>query len=311
MGQEEDRTVMANPAALEAAANATKAKTIPSLVQYSGKDTGKRYILGEEDKLKAGITVGRSVNVGVTIDDPSVSREHASITQDGDDVFIEDLGSSNGTFHGENKIEGKVRLSDQDVIRLGTVSLKFYASGNIDGVIHDTIYQKATKDVGTGIYNKQYLLEAIDSEFKRSTVQDRPLSVIYFDLDHFKRVNDTYGHNAGDLVLKETADVVSGVVRKNDIFCRFGGEEFIVVLPDTDLKEAADMGERLRAAVEDHTFVFEAEVDGAKQTVNHKQTTSVGVAERDASMTAPKTLLEAADQKLYSSKEGGRNRVTV
>ena len=180
---------------------------------------------------------------------------------------------------------------------------KYFAQGNVENVFHDKIYRMATIDGGTQTFNKQYLLESLDSEFKFSKSYGRPLSVIYFDLDHFKKVNDTYGHNAGDFILSELSTLVKSIVRKDDIFCRFGGEEFVILLPNTDARTAYDSAERIRNAVESH--VFNTEGHSLKQTV------SLGVSQLQASMNTPKDFLEDADKKLYQSKQNGRNQVTI
>ena len=161
----------------------------------------------------------------------------------------------------------------------------------------------ATIDGGTQTFNKQYLLESLDSEFQFSKTYGRPLSVIYFDLDHFKKVNDTYGHNAGDFILSELSKLVKSIVRKDDIFCRFGGEEFVILLPNTDARTAYDSAERIRKTVEEN--IFNTEGHSLKQTV------SLGVSQLQPSMNTPKDFLEDADKKLYQSKQNGRNQVTI
>ena len=139
--------------------------------------------------------------------------------------------------------------------------------------------------------------------FQFSKTYGRPLSVIYFDLDHFKKVNDTYGHNAGDFILSELSKLVKSIVRKDDIFCRFGGEEFVILLPNTDARTAYDSAERIRKTVEEN--VFNTEGHSLKQTV------SLGVSQLQPSMNTPKDFLEDADKKLYQSKQNGRNQVTI
>ena len=127
--------------------------------------------------------------------------------------------------------------------------------------------------------------------------------MIYFDLDFFKKVNDTYGHNAGDFILKEISNLVKTNIRKDDIFCRYGGEEFVILLPNTDARTAYELAERIRSSMEGETFTFNG--------IDIKQTISLGVSQLDASMNDPKDLLDNADQKLYRSKQNGRNQVTI
>ena len=276
------------------------------LVQYSGAKLGRRYPLTEAQTV-----VGRSPNVEIAIDDNSVSRQHARFTQQGEQVAVEDLVSRNGTYLNDTRIAKSTLLKDGDIIRLGTVLLKFFAHDNVDNIIHDKIYKLATIDDGTQIFNKQYLLDALEGEFKFSRSYGRELALIYYDLDHFKAVNDTYGHNAGDVVLRESAQLVKTAVRKDDTLGRFGGEEFVIILPNTESQTAAELAERIRQRHEGFVFNLEVDKDGAKRRVAHRQTISMGIASLKPEMQTIKDLLGAADAKLYRSKQTGRNRVTV
>lgn len=276
------------------------------LVQYSGSRLGKRYPLVESPMV-----VGRSPTVQIVINEASVSRSHARFLLQGDNVVVEDMGSSNGTFVNDSKTEGGVQLKDGDIVRLGTVLLKYFAHDNVDSVMHDKIYRMATIDAGTQIFNKQYLMDALESEFKFSKTYTRELSIIYYDLDHFKPVNDNYGHNAGDFILRESCALVKAAVRKEDILGRYGGEEFVIILPNTDGRTAVELAERIRHKHETHPFLIEFEEKGAKKRVNHRQTISLGVQQLKSTLTSVKEFLEAADKKLYNSKHTGRNRVTA
>jgi diguanylate cyclase (GGDEF)-like protein len=153
------------------------------------------------------------------------------------------------------------------------------------------------------VFNKGYLLESLDASFAQSRVQGKPCSVIYFDLDFFKKVNDTHGHSCGDFILREAAQLAKSCMRSEDVVGRYGGEEFVVVLSDCDVRLAAALAERLRKAMESHDFVY-----GGKSL---KQTVSIGVSEIRSDFASPRELLDNADQKLYQSKHSGRNRVTV
>jgi diguanylate cyclase (GGDEF)-like protein len=277
------------------------------LVQYSGAKLGKRYPLTESTTV-----VGRSPTVQIVISEASVSRQHARYVLVGDNVLVEDLGSSNGTYVNDVRTEGQVTLRDGDIVRLGTILLKFFAHDNVDSIMHDKIYRMATIDAGTQIFNKQYLLDALESEFKFSKTYDRELSIIYYDLDHFKPVNDNYGHNAGDFILRESAALVKSAVRKDDILGRFGGEEFVIILPNTDGRVAAELAERIRQKHELHAFVIDCvDAGGAKKKVSHRQTVSMGVMQLKPGVATPKDLLEEADKRLYNSKQTGRNKVTI
>ena len=300
----DDETIIANPGEMSILQQPTQRRN-SCLVQYSGTQLGKRYPLDADS-----IIVGRSPHSDIWLDDPSVSRRHSSFSVQNESVTIDDLGSSNGTFINDRKIDTPTLLKDQDMIRLGTILFKFFATENIDGIIHDKIYRMATIDAGTAVFNKKYLLETIKSEFKHAQAYKVNLAIIYYDLDHFKRVNDTYGHAAGDQVLKEGSEVIKSALRKDDILCRFGGEEFVVILPNTNIKKAAELAERIRLAIENHIFNLEIDAKNAKKIIQHRQTISLGVSEVTPDMVSESDLLDSADKKLYQSKQTGRNKTT-
>jgi two-component system cell cycle response regulator len=163
----------------------------------------------------------------------------------------------------------------------------------------------AVTDALTGLHNRRYLDNHLTVLFNRSVQRGRPLSVLITDIDRFKLVNDVYGHDAGDQVLKEFAARVRSTVRGADLACRFGGEEFVVVMPDTTAEVAAAVAERLRLAVESTPF----ELRGTGQTLNI--TASFGISSRLSTVLASDELLKQADKALYDAKNGGRNRVVA
>jgi diguanylate cyclase (GGDEF)-like protein len=291
----DEKTIIADPGS--SIFNPPK-KSAACLVQYSGTNLGKRYILNQKEMV-----VGRAPTVEIVVNEQSVSRNHAQCLQQGEEIYVADLGSSNGTYVNDKKITTRQILRDGDIIRLGNIVFKFFAQGNIENVFHDKIYRMATIDVGTNIFNKKYLIEALETEVKSSRAYGRPLSVIYFDLDFFKKVNDTYGHSVGDGILRDSSTLVKAIIRKDDIFCRYGGEEFVILLPATEAKTAYELAERIRGSFEAHKF----EIQGH----SIRQTLSIGVSQLNSRMTKAESLLEDADKKLYQSKTGGRNRVTI
>lgn len=268
------------------------------LVQYSGGSLGRRYYLDPP-----GATLGRSHEATVMLLHESVSREHARCTISANQVEVEDLGSANGTYVNEVRVHQRAALCDGDLLRLGPLHFKFFSRDSIENLFHDELYRRATVDPGTDIYNKRYLLDTLEAEFQSSRVRGRPLSAIFFDLDLFKHVNDAHGHAAGDHVLRECARVTRACLRKDDTFGRYGGEEFVILLPDTALAAAAELAERIRLALQTHPFWFEGKPIS--------QTVSLGVSQMQPEFETHEALLADADRKLYQSKRGGRNRVTV
>ncbi len=301
----DDKTIIAEPGPFSILGNGPK-KMQACLVQYSGSGMGKRHLLQDKE-----VSIGRLTSASIFLNEASVSRDHARFYLSETSVEVADMGSANGTYINDERIQGRVSLKDGDIIRLGTILLKFFDNNNLDGIVQDKIYRMATVDVLTQVFNRQYLMDALASEFRIARAYKSPLSIIYYDLDHFKRVNDKYSHACGDVVLKETANIIKKVVRKDDVLGRVGGEEFVIVLPKTDGETAVELAERIRKAVEGHVFHLEYEKGAESQTVDHQQTVSLGVAQLTPAMTEPDNLLAAADRKLYTSKETGRNKVTV
>jgi len=273
----------------------------PCLIIIRGKPQGQRHFLTRDEMI-----IGRDPSAEVCIADEAASRKHAKVTTKGESVLLTDLGSANGTFLNETRLRPSdpVRLVKEDMIRIGNSIFKFLPAGELEIIFYGNLGAAAHTDALTRVYNRGYLLEALDAEFKRATALHTDLSLIFLDLDHFKSVNDTFGHEAGDCVLKEIAEFIHGqLLRPRDIFARYGGEEFVILLPGETVKHTATLAERIRAAVEAHAFVYE----GRRIPV----TCSMGVATLLPEIESPSTLLKAADKAGYASKQNGRNRVTI
>lgn len=271
------------------------------LIIIRGSPQGHRFFLNQDSMI-----MGRDPAVELSVNDQGISRKHAKIDKKDGKVFITDMGSSNGTLVNDKKLEANStrELAKEDMIKVGSTILKFLPAGELEILFYGNLGSAAHQDALTKIYNKRYLTEALDAEFKRAKALHHDFSIVFFDLDHFKKVNDTYGHDAGDYVLKEFAQLVrSGHLRPKDVFARYGGEEFVVLLSNTNSKDAADIAERIRSAVHSHAFVYE----GKRLPV----TTSLGVAELHTGIESPQTLLKAADAALYEAKKTGRNKVVV
>jgi diguanylate cyclase (GGDEF)-like protein/PAS domain S-box-containing protein len=168
--------------------------------------------------------------------------------------------------------------------------------------LREALRTQSIKDPLTGLYNRRYLTEMLDREIRRAVRAEQPLGVLMIDLDHFKKFNDTYGHDAGDTVLRETALVLSKSIRIEDMVCRYGGEEFVIILPTADLNAARGRAERIRAKMRQLAVLHQGQSLGMI-------TISVGVAALPLHGTDPKQLLEAADAALYRAKREGRDRV--
>jgi diguanylate cyclase (GGDEF)-like protein len=266
-----------------------------SVIVIYGPELGKRLQLGT-----APFEIGRSARCDLPIDQESVSRHHARITFDGKDYWIQDLGSTNGTFVGDVAVQ-KQKLCDGEQVRIGRSILKFMTGENVEVQYHEEIYRLMTVDGLTQIYNRRYFNEALEREMNRSQRYQRNLSLIMFDIDFFKRVNDTFGHLAGDHLLRHIASIVKPRLRRDDILARTGGEEFAVILPEIAIEGARTTAEKIRRIVETSQLVYE------RQTM--RCTVSLGVAGLRADLATPEDFYKAADALMYQAKQAGRNQV--
>jgi diguanylate cyclase (GGDEF)-like protein len=257
---------------------------------------GKKYVLDDEE-----FTIGRDVTNSIVVDLDNVSRSHAKITTRQGRTYVQDLGSTNGTYLNDEEVLEETPLRSGDLVKVGGSIFKFLSGGDIETLYHEEIYQLTITDGLTQISNKRYLLEFLEREMGRCHRYNRALSLIMFDIDHFKNINDTNGHIAGDYVLRELAVLIKQRIRKEECFARFGGEEFAIVIPESGPENARRFAEKLRKLVEDHRYVFEAR--------EMRTTISIGVADMTREMTEPNLFMKAADAKLYQAKKEGRNRV--
>jgi diguanylate cyclase (GGDEF)-like protein len=267
------------------------------IVVIYGAELGRKYAIEGRE-----MTIGRATVNDICVSQDSVSRTHATIMVDEHGVKIRDNVSTNGTYVNDHKIH-EVYLKDGDLIKVGRSIFKFLTGDNIESSYHEEIYRLSTVDGLTQIFNKRYFIETLERELSRARRYDRPLALMMFDIDHFKKCNDTYGHRAGDHVLRHMADLVRQRARKVDVIARYGGEEFAVVLPEIDLAGAAQFGESLRKMVEEEEFVFE----GRRIPL----AVSVGVADLDPAIASADDLIKKADARLYRAKQSGRNRVVA
>lgn len=269
------------------------------LTVLSGNATGTIFKLSRGPNV-----IGRASDAALQILDDGVSRHHARIQNDGALVVLEDLGSRNGTYLNGQRITEPMRLSEGDKIQLGRATvMRFAYHDELDESFHEQLMSSALRDPLTKLFNKRYLLERLESELKFSRRHQTALSVLMLDIDHFKKINDTYGHLMGDAVLVQLAAALTKAVRNEDVVARFGGEEMAVVLRAIPLDVALTLAERLRKLVE----TTEVEHQGRTLAV----TASVGVAGYPAiNAETVEQLLEAADQALYRAKHAGRNRVS-
>jgi diguanylate cyclase (GGDEF)-like protein len=265
------------------------------LVVLQGQRLGQRIDVGDQP-----LVIGRAPECEFQIMERSVSRQHSKIWREPSGYRVKDLDSMNKTFLNDQPII-EAELKDGDHITIGSCVLKFMDRFSVEARYHEEIYQLATVDPLTDLYNRRQFLELLEKELARAANHRRPLALLIIDIDHFKAINDRYGHPAGDGVLKRVARTVSAHAREEFIIARIGGEEFAAVLPEHTVVQAAEFAERLRQAIADHDMA----ADGGPNRV----TVSIGAAAWLAGMMGSSDLLRAADEQLYRAKQEGRNSV--
>ncbi|MCC7386762.1 MAG: GGDEF domain-containing protein [Deltaproteobacteria bacterium] len=264
------------------------------LVMIYGPNLGRRYPI-ESDELK----IGRGADNDMVIDLDNVSRVHARVVKRDDGIYVEDMGSTNGSYVNDLEVKHD-RLRNGDLVKIGGAILKFIQGGNIEALYYEEIYRMTILDGLTQIHNKRYFLEFLDREMARCSRYDRPLSLVMFDVDHFKKLNDGFGHLAGDFVLKRLAELIAKHVRKEELFSRYGGEEFAIIMPETTGKKAGIFCEKIRRMIETTPFTYENK--------EMKVSISLGLATMGKHRETL-AFIKAADEMLYLAKANGRNRV--
>jgi diguanylate cyclase (GGDEF)-like protein len=270
-----------------------------------GNPIGELLTLGP-----SGLSLGRAPDNLVRLHEPEVSRYHARIelvSQKGvpSMVLLSDLNSTNGTFVNGVQVQpgnGPTSLRSGDVIRMGTHAFKLKHLDDLEKNYHETVLAQATVDPLTQLSNRVSVLTFLEKHTDLARRYRRPLAIVLCDLDHFKEINDRHGHAAGDLALRHFAAVGTNRLRASDLMGRIGGEEFLVVLPETSGREALTAAEGLRAALEAEPMPLEA---GEALRV----TSCFGVVAYTAGDVDGGALLARADMALYRAKALGRNRV--
>ena len=250
------------------------------------------------------VLLGRHPPEGIAVNDPGVSRIHAALCRRDGRHVAEDRGSRNGTFVNGVRVNTGA-LGDGDTLQLGPrVAFRYtWADAHQEELLRQ-LFESSKRDALTGAFNRQHFEERLNAEVAYAQRHGADVGLVLFDLDHFKRVNDTHGHPAGDAVLRQVAGIVAQRLRTEDVFARVGGEEFVVILRSSNLKAVARVGERLRAAISTSPVHYEGNLIPIS--------ISVGCAAlRPRDERGGQELVEMADRRLYAAKNGGRNRVVA
>jgi two-component system, cell cycle response regulator len=292
----EERTAIVSLSELRSAPR-KQSKDRHLLVRVKGAELGRVSRLPAEQ-----FRVGRSQDCELWLGDDGVSRKHARIFQEGTTYLIEDTESANGTFVQGQRVSRQV-LRDGDVIQFGpTAVFRYTVTDESQEALLQQLYDASVTDALTGAHNREHFDTQLRSELSYARRHKVDVSLAFFDVDHFKMVNDTYGHPAGDAVLVALAHTIRNMIRNEDVFARYGGEEFALILRGIDRSGASVVGERLRERIEAMRVASDAG--------ELKVTVSVGCSSfADLEEKTPEALVSAADKRLYAAKHAGRNRV--
>jgi two-component system, cell cycle response regulator len=270
-----------------------------TLVMLTGPTPGAVQVVEDE-----ALVMGRGTDVSVQIADPGISSRHARVFLNGGRYWVEDLGSTNGTHLNGRRLDTLQALSDGDRLQLGqTTLLRVALQDATEQEAARRIYEAAVRDPLTKLYNRGHLDRVLAREYAYATRHQTALAVLFIDLDFFSRVNNTYGHQAGDLVLRTVAHTIQRAVRTEDVVARYGGEEFVLVARGLGCEHALQFGERLRQMIEAQSIPW-------GETML-QVTGSIGSAAYEPATPYPslQELLAAADRAVYKAKNDGRNRV--
>jgi two-component system, cell cycle response regulator len=257
---------------------------------------------GEMHRLQGNRSViGRADTAAIRVLDDGISREHAAVERDAGKNVLVNLGSTNGTFCNGTKVE-RQELIDGDKISVGASTiLKFTYQDQIDERYQKRLFESSLRDGLTSTFNRRYFVDRLNTEMRFASRHDKSLALLFIDVDHFKKINDGFGHQAGDYVLAAVAREMIATLRAEDVLARYGGEEFAVICREIEKEGALALGERLRAGVARARFEHEGRVIPV--------TVSIGAAvARKPQQAHP--LIAAADAAMYDAKRAGRNRVS-
>ena len=270
----------------------------PYLVILSGKDQGKQYRLHRQFN-----TIGRNNDTDIRISDSKVSRKHGVIIIYPDCIVLEDHQSTNGCYVNDIRVDRQV-IEPATRIRLGSTMMKIEYKHSNEVASENELFKAANTDALTNISNRRAFMIRAQEEISFCKRNNAKLAIVMCDVDHFKHTNDNFGHQAGDLVLKELAEILHVQMRKEDMLARFGGEEFIMLLRSTDVDSVSMWAERIREKVERSSFVFEG--------ITIPTTLSIGICSmKGEKITTLDDLIKKADDALYQAKKNGRNRVEI
>ena len=272
-----------------------------TVIHGSEVDFGKHFLFSQSP-----ILIGREKTNALCLEDDKVSKVHSEVNiirnQELEQVVIKDLDSTNGTFVNGEPVRQAV-LKSGDKIELGDSVLRFHYKDEIEEEYHSKLFTFAATDSLTGLYNRRYIVNELENQSKIARRNERIFSLIIIDIDNFKHINDIFGHLAGDDYLKKMAFVLNRSLREQDICGRIGGEEFLIILPETDLEGALNLANRIREQIEKTELIHQGRVV--------KTTVSAGISQFGLHASKSRELFNMADMALQIAKKTGKNTITL
>jgi len=270
------------------------------LIIVDGDNVGKIYPLDKKT-----ITIGRSDEFDIQLEDSSCSRKQAIIEfNDNNKPVLKDLDSTNGTFVNGSKIT-EINIEDGDKILLGFSSVFMFAiQDSLEAKFHTNLYESSINDHLTGAFNKKYFLDTLSKAFSYSLRHNSSLGLLMLDIDFFKKINDTYGHIVGDIVLKEVVKRIENNLRNEDILCRYGGDEFAVIIRDFKYGFVKIAAERIRL------FFDGRSINCKDHKINISVSTGAATIDNE-NVSTPEDMIELADANLYKAKQSGGNCIVI
>ncbi len=272
---------------------------IASLLVVQGSDSD----LGTQIVCDRPITIGRDANIELPLRDNSISRNHCRVERDekaGQFVLV-DMGSTNGTTVNNHKVKIRYPLAAGDKIFLGSSVVRFNLSDEVDLEYQSKLSEMVYTDSLTGLGSRRHYDAIYEALCERANTEFLTISLMVMDMDGLKKVNDTYGHEAGGFCIQKVSEVIRTVLAQYGTVCRFGGDEFVGCFPNMDQKKAMELAEVVRKKVVQTNIVIE----GKSQNI----TLSTGIATYPVDMPDPEQLFRVADRALYLAKRLGRNQV--
>lgn len=297
MAEREFDTLTTQRGGLAKLAEAIATKQSAFLTVTQGESQGRRLKLGDVP-----VTMGRSADCDFRLLNRAISRLHCRVWRDNSGFWVRDLNSTNKTYLNDRPVV-EARLKDGDFITVGGTVVQFTQEKDVDHAAQSEFFDLVTHDQLTGLSQRRVFEQSLEQEIARSVRRGREFVLALLDVDELSRINREWGKAAGDDVLKQVARALKAGLREEDLLCRFGGEEFAALLPETGMEEAEKLLNAVRSAIANVEFFIQGESRSAS--------VSIGAVLWTPEFKTAAATLDAAEQKLKAAKDAGRNRIVI